>query len=78
MRQFVKEQRDTNDAFSRFMMALISGHEQERAVSRGWMIGPGEKTLDTYHKTIGRGRYMPHQGERECARRRRALQRGAL
>ncbi len=31
-----------------------------------------QKSLYTLHKGIGRSRYMPHQGKRECARRRSA------
>lgn len=31
--------------------------------------GPGRKTLYTVHKMIGRSKYEPHQGKRECARR---------
>ena len=38
----------------------------------------GRKTLYTYQQRAGRSRYMPHQGEQECARRRRQMAVGRL
>ena len=35
--------------------------------------GPGRVTMYTHHKKIGRSKYMPHQGKRECARRRKQM-----
>ena len=36
-------------------------------------IGRGEKTIHSLHRRIGTSKYMPHQGKRECERRRRQL-----
>ena len=43
-------------------------------VGRGrnrWIgLGPRYTSLSTIHKRIGTSKYMPHQGARECLRRR--------
>ena len=44
--------------------------------ARGHEIGPGRRTLYTLHNAVGRSRYTPHQGERECARRLRHKKEG--
>lgn len=36
--------------------------------------GPSEKTIHTRHKTLGKGKRYEPNGERECARRRRQME----
>lgn len=40
-----------------------------RRLVLGVRVGPGQKTLYTYHRGVGRSKYRPHQGKREIARR---------
>lgn len=34
-------------------------------------IGPGRKSVHTWHSRVGSSRYQPHQGKQEIARRKR-------
>jgi len=51
--------------------ALLDGSDLLHNQFRPMPSGPARRTLDTLHAGIGSSRYMPHQGARECARRRR-------
>ena len=42
--------------------------------SRRTQTGPGEKSIQSLHARIGTSKYMPHQGEQECARRKRQME----
>lgn len=59
--------------FTALMLGL--GHDVTvlQVLTRKHRHGPGKRTADTLHKAIGRSKYMPHQGKRECARRRRQI-----
>lgn len=53
--------------FGLALEALSKLNKQENILRH--QTGPGRKTIDTIHRAIGRSRYAPHQGAKECARR---------
>ena len=62
--------------FGKLFASLISGKGKPvkpPAYSLQYQHGPGRVTLYTHHKKIGRSKYKPHQGKRECTRRRKQM-----
>jgi hypothetical protein len=58
------------------ILLAICNAAQFRLIHADARRGPGKRTLLSLHARIGS--HTPHQGERECARRRRQIAAGTL
>lgn len=60
----------SQSVFAAFSQALAL----DRFIATETKPGPGKKSIHGLHARSGRSKYMPHQGQSECARRVRQMQ----